>query len=383
MRLAVMFLLLIPTLALSAEIITPVEIWRAGGQDDEDVFFGVITAAQLAPDGDLWLLDMQLSTLYQYSIEGELIESLVVEGDGPGEVREPTRMFFTPEEKIALVKNFPGEVVMIETDGTPAGSFSFGDATEGGFSGIGNVTPCGKLVLASGSLSSWDGSSSTRTDYLSLFDYQGVEQTNFCSKTSENDMGGKISFNEAESFFGGRTSACSKDGTVYYAPQRNEYLIVGFNSAGEKVSEIKREYKQRKRTAEEIKEHKDGYTVITNGVKQDVDVAVEPYAQAIRQIMVRDDNSLWIANSHTFNDLPDGIYGIFDHFSEDGTYIGKVEVHLDADREKDHIFFPSDNLCVVIKDASAAVSSMYSSVEDDEEDYGDAEPLEVVVYKLD
>ena len=382
MRLGIMFLLLIPVLSLSAEIITPVEMWRAGGEDD-DVFFGVIMAAHLAPNGDLWLLDMQLSTLYQYSIDGELMESLMVEGDGPGEVREPTKMFFTPEGKIALVKNFPGKVVMIETDGTPVSSFSFGDATEGGFSGIGDVTPCGNLVLANGNLSSFDGSSSTRNEYLSLFDYQGVEQTNFCSKISENDLGGKMSFNEAESFFEGQTNACSKDGTVYYAPKRNEYLVEGFNSAGEKVSEIKREYKQRKRTAEEIEKHKDGYSATANGVKLEVDVVVEPYVQAIRQIIVRDDNSLWIANSHSFNDLPDGIYGIFDHFSEDGTFIDTVEIHLDADREKDHIFFPSDNLCVVIKDASAAVSSMYSRFEDDEEDYGDAEPLEVIVYKLD
>ena len=99
MRLAIMFLLLIPILSLSAEIITPVEIWRAGGEDDEDVFFGVIMAAQLAPNGDLWLLDMQLSTLHHYSIEGELIESLMIEGDGPGEVREPTRMFFRVSPK--------------------------------------------------------------------------------------------------------------------------------------------------------------------------------------------------------------------------------------------------------------------------------------------
>jgi len=383
MRLVIVFLLLIPTLSLSAEIITPVEMWRAGGDDDENVFFGVIMSAQLAPNGDLWLLDMQLSTLYQYSIEGEFIESLMVEGDGPGEVREPARMFFTPEGKIALVKNFPGKVVLIETDGTPVNSFSFGDATEGGFSGIENVIPCDNLILASGNLSSFDGGSSTRNEYLSLFDYQGTEQTIFCSKTSEDDLGGKISFNEAESFFEGRTNACSKDGTVYYAPKRNEYLVVGFNSAGEKVSELKREHKQRKRTAEEIEEQKDGYTVIINDVKQDVDVEVGPYAQAIRQIIVRDDNSLWIANSHTFNDLPDGVYGIFDHFSEDGTFIDTVEIHLDADREKDHIFFPSDSLCVVIKDATAAIRSMYSVVEDDEDDNSDADPLEVIVYKLD
>ena len=71
------------------------ELWRAGGDDEEEILMGVITDALLAPDGSLLLLDRQLGHILVYSPEGEFLRIMSGEGDGPGEVRMP----MTPLDK--------------------------------------------------------------------------------------------------------------------------------------------------------------------------------------------------------------------------------------------------------------------------------------------
>lgn len=75
--------------------LTPQELWRAGGEEDEH-FFGVISAALADSAGNIYLLDRQLSEVAVYSSDGRFLRTLSREGEGPGEVRRPVDMLWMP-----------------------------------------------------------------------------------------------------------------------------------------------------------------------------------------------------------------------------------------------------------------------------------------------
>ncbi len=51
------------------------EVWRAGGDDDE-VFFGSVQRVLAGPDGNVLLLDNQLSQVQIYSADGILVKKI-------------------------------------------------------------------------------------------------------------------------------------------------------------------------------------------------------------------------------------------------------------------------------------------------------------------
>ncbi len=63
------------------------ELWRVGGEDDEETVFGIITKVLIDDDNNIYLLDAQLSEISVFSPEGELINTLGREGEGPGDLR--------------------------------------------------------------------------------------------------------------------------------------------------------------------------------------------------------------------------------------------------------------------------------------------------------
>ena len=59
------------------------EVWRAGGYDDEEVLFGVITDIIADEDGNFYLLDSQLNEIQVYSPDGVYQRTIGREGEGP------------------------------------------------------------------------------------------------------------------------------------------------------------------------------------------------------------------------------------------------------------------------------------------------------------
>ena len=87
------------------ETIAPEELWRLGGDDeDEDVIFGVLTSIATDSEGNVYLLDMQLSQVYVYSSDGEYLNTIGREGEGPGEFRRAGDMFIAPDGNVAVMQ---------------------------------------------------------------------------------------------------------------------------------------------------------------------------------------------------------------------------------------------------------------------------------------
>ena len=66
----------------TSRTVTLVEQWRAGGEDDEHIF-GLLTDARCDTEGNVYLLDHQLSRITVVSPAGEYLAELGGEGDGP------------------------------------------------------------------------------------------------------------------------------------------------------------------------------------------------------------------------------------------------------------------------------------------------------------
>ena len=112
--------------------VTLKELWRVGG-DDEEILFGVISQLLHDDDGNVYALDSQLSEIRVFSASGQLLRSIGREGEGPGEFRNGSDIYMGPGGILGVVQVFPGKIVLLQRDGTPAGNFPLPAAEGGGF----------------------------------------------------------------------------------------------------------------------------------------------------------------------------------------------------------------------------------------------------------
>ena len=109
------------------------EMWRIGGLGDEENLLGLIQNAVVDEMGNLYLLDTQLVEVLVYDPHGRYLKSLGHEGDGPGELRQPRDLVLLPDGTVGLVQGFPGRIVKVDRQGTPAGELHpGGDPADGG-----------------------------------------------------------------------------------------------------------------------------------------------------------------------------------------------------------------------------------------------------------
>jgi len=161
------------------------ELWRAGG-DDEEVLFGLITQVISDDDGNVYLLDTQLSEVQVFTAEGEQLETLSRQGEGPGETNSPVDMLFMPDGSIGLVQSFPGKIVKVALNGDPAGSFTTGggDPAEGGFVALIDVKQAAGNLVLGGIRITMDQAAGiqTRTNFLASFEKDGQQKVSYLEK---------------------------------------------------------------------------------------------------------------------------------------------------------------------------------------------------------
>ncbi len=92
-----------PAPAESAATMSLTELWRIGGPDDDENLLGVINKVLADGDGNLYLLDIQLTEVQVYDPDGQYVRSLGKRGDGPGELRSVTDALFLPDGTMGLV----------------------------------------------------------------------------------------------------------------------------------------------------------------------------------------------------------------------------------------------------------------------------------------
>lgn len=357
------------------------QLWELGGEtDDEDQFFGVISDIHIDNEGNVYLLDSQLSEVKIFTGDGEFVRTIGREGEGPGEFRRPTRMFFTKDGNIGVMQTVPAKIVLLSPTGDPMGEHPLPEPEDGGFQLItsGQASE-GYLVLAMARTKlAEDQSTWARTDFLTRIDSKGTQVAEYAKKTTNINFADPVlNFAEWDTFE--RRWTVAPDGKVYACESYPDYVITVWNTDGSVDKKITREFKHRAHTAKE----KEFLTKMMEHFAQQIPncrVQVEDNVKDIEGFHIRDDGSIWVLNSKGSHDYPDDAVGVFDLYNKEGQFVRQVTLNGEGDPQDDYYLFVKNRFYVVTDFLQAAmVAQGATGLYDDEEE---AEPMAVRCYKL-
>jgi len=364
------------------------ELWRRGGEDDDEVLFGVIAQVLVDPAGNVYLLDMQLSQVQVFAPDGRFLRTLSREGEGPGEVRQPADMFMTDDGRLGLGVLFPGRVVYVTLEGEPAGTLApgGGDPGRGGFSILrGCRFGGGRTVLAVTNVAqnAADGYQ-TRSPHIASYDAGGVELHVF------HDSSYRLVFNEQvfreETLIDVplRRFCVAGDGSVYVAPDRERYRIEVYRPDGRLARVIEREYPVHRRSAAELATWTELFTASVRnqapGFRWDVCATEPPIDWVFGGLWEHADGRLWVRNSRSAIDQPAGCLSTYDVFDADGVFAEQVRVRCPGDPVEDKLFFAGADRVIQVTRYIDAVRTMMGGGAAGSGD--EAAPMEVVCYRV-
>ena len=357
------------------------ELWRVGGEDGED-FFGLITDAVFGDEGNLYLLDTRLAEVAVYDTDGERLGTLSREGDGPGEVRFPAKILFMPNGTLGIAQIFPGRIVMVDKDDTPRGVWGVSrEKTEGGFFTMYDAFLQGENIVIMGQETTQpDQTHRNQTQFAAAFDMEGNELVRYESHLQEMDFGKFRWIEDERTSFEFRHTVVGPDGRVYVASSRNQYRINVYKPDGTPDRVITRPYEHRPREQKEfdrIESQLETQLARLPGAKWEVS-RTEPDISALR---IGPDGNLWVECSRGGVDQPEGVFFTWDVFDGDGRFIEQVAAHCPGDGTEDVMLWRED-IAVQVTGFWDAVRSLQGGGAGADEDDDEAEPMEVICYRV-
>lgn len=357
------------------------ELWRVGGDtDSDDEFFGVIARITTDKEGNVYLLDSQLSEVKVFSPDGEYLRTLGREGEGPGEFRRPTDMFFLPDGNLGVLQLAPGRIIMFTAEGDPVGDHPLPQSDEGETLILINGQLMGEnLCLVLNENKVGDGKVDIKRS-LALIDSEGNELTRMHEEVREFAFANALIEEKVWSTFD-RRWAIGADGSLYAVTQFADYEIDVWNTDGTKKAVISREFERRERTQEEIETVYSIFEAFTRNAPN-ATIKVSDFDQDIAAIYPRADGTLWVLNSRGQNEVPEGSLGVFDVFDSEGHFVREVTVMGEGDPQEDGYFFVEDRLYVVTGFLDAAMSAAGGGSDDAEEEDEEAMPMSIICYQV-
>jgi len=356
------------------------ELWRRGGDTDEEVFFGTIAEFLHDADGNIYLLDGQLSEIQVFDPRGDLLRTIGRQGEGPGEFQNGADMFWAPNGDIGVVQAWPGKIVMITPTGDPGTTFALPYRGGGGFQSVTRGAGHGDSVILAGTAWTREDGKQLQFTYLKAYDSGGDELATY-QETSREVQFGNYEFREEEYVDFQRRWAVASDGRVAAALSFTDYRIHVWNADGTLDRVIERPgYKAVERTGAEKERFQAMYEAFTRWNRGST-FRVHDDHQAIGQLFFRDDGTLWVQSSAHRWRAPAGVFTSFDVYDPEGRFLQQVDLVADADAVEDGLFFVG-NRAYVVTDLFNAVMARFGG--DGNEDASlEAEPVTVVAFAFD
>lgn len=369
----------------AARTIELIENWRLG-EDDSDVLLGVITGAVIDEAGQVYLIDRQLSQILVIGPDGELVTILGREGEGPGELNQPHALLLLDDGAVGAIQGFPGRIIGLNADGTPAGDITLGGgAEEGGFSFVRECLRIDDGFVASTGRMTFDMNTgqSSLTSMLGVYDRQGALVTTIAEHAKENDMTRQV-FDEAADFTEFQQSVAGADGTIYTTPTRDEYVLKAHDRQGNLLRTLHRPFVPRKRSQDEKDAMSDDVRVVMNGQRLEVENKALDTDPVFRDLAVATDGRLFVTTCYQYRmQLPAGTAGKYDVISPAGEYVEELTLLVpDFDGNQDVLYFIDGTHFMVIKNFEAASDAMDGGGDEDEEVEDEAEPLSVILLAM-
>ncbi len=388
-RAALMLILALPALALAgdvprlidddgpargARLLEMEERWRVGGEDG-DLIFGRIVDVDMDEAGNVYVLDNQLCRVCVFSADGEHTGDLSREGEGPGEISQPTGLVLMPENVVGIAQGFPGEVVRLRGDGTPLPSlYPIGSAKDGNFGLMIGVDYADGVLCACGGRMVLTGLEDSRVDrFLSLTDDQGADPLRVLERTIPIDPTGR-NYVEKDAYYLDSRWTLGDDGEIYAAMTRDAYEVSVYDRTGALKRVFGRDCSARERTEDEKSEITPLINV--NGGPPLDSWEIEDHEPCISRILYdHETGHVWVLPSE--NDQPDGVLQTYDVFGPDGTYLERVGLPLGDEMNSGALYLFGAGRAVVVRGAGSSFGPGGDGVEDEE-----LEPLEVICYAV-
>lgn len=368
------------------------EQWRIGGEDDQDILLGLVQSGVVDDQGNVYLVDRQLSQVLVISPQGELKTTLGRAGEGPGELTRPHAVALLDGGKVGVIQGFPGRITILNPDGTPGGSVTIGEqASQGGFNFLREMKVADGMFLGVKGRNTFDMQTqkSQTVSTLSLLDLSGAEVREFLRHEEANDLANP-SFDEAASFSELSTWDVGPDGRIYTVPQREAYTINVRDLQGDVVRAYTREFEPRTRSKEDKDRVNSGMVMVVNGRRIVPESKTLDRDPAIVDLNVAADGRLFVTNCRQQDRLlPPDCAGRFDVISPEGVFEEELTVRVPGfDPEADQLVFLDGKLFLHLRNVEDARQAMLASFggdedgDEDAEDQGEPEPLEVVLYAM-
>ena len=345
-------------------------LWSLGGFED-DTIFGVISRLAEDRNGDVYMLDSQLSEISVYSPDGEYLRTIGREGEGPGEFRGSFELFIRPDDVVGVVQVFPGKIVQLTTMGEPAGNYPLPALEAGGFMLTFAGSATDNRLLLTTAMSGQTG----QTSYLRSYDFEGNELARFHEASKPMKFGGMEFEENTDRDFTSRW-AMAPDGRVACATDFGDYSVTIWNADGTVDRVITRPaFESVKRTGEErefMKAMFEGFTSWNPGSSY----TESSTHMTVQQLFFRPDGSLWVLSSEGAWRRDDGVFASFDVYDSAGRFQHQVNLLRDGDPIYDAIYFGREHIYVVTESLQAAMSNFAQDAAD-KDMRDEAEPIAV------
>jgi len=323
------------------QVVTLEELWRVG--EDEDLFFGQITTTVSDEFGQLYVLDGKQNQVQVFDTKGNHLRTLSREGDGPGEIRNASDIFITHDEKLAISSSYPGGLVFLQLDGTPAGKKRVTPQ------GVGeniicfldnavslNGTKNGDMIFVWGGQYTVDGRREQRR-FLSCFSKEMQEINRYHETSHIRDR--SLAAKEVDDYFPEDNLHCiGPDGRLYFASERNNYRIQVYSSSWQQLLTIEREFKSRKRNSSEFAYFQGLYSPGSGSSHgPGLPAEVSEITPDIEALHIGTDGNLWVQHSRSYLDQPAGIMLTYDVFGPDGRWLHQKSVACAGNGHRDRL----------------------------------------------
>jgi len=349
------------------------EVWRRGDFDD-DLIFGVIEKLVEDDNGDLYLLDSQLHEIVVLDSSGEHLRTIGRQGEGPGEFQNPLDLCLGPAGRLGVVQVFPGKLIQLERDGSPAPLFQLPEVDGGGFQLLYVAKGLEDRILVGGGVSG----QTQQENYLRALTPDGQTIATYTTASAPMQFGGMEFQEEVHRDFMRRWDV-APDGRVAAALKFTDYAIHVWDSDGELERVIERDdVPPVPRTDEERAMLKAFFEGI-NSWNPNSSYEVSQNHMAVGQVIFRSDGQLWVLPAAGVWRNSEGVLATYDVYDEAGVFRNRVELIGPGDASRDSIYFSEGRLYVVTDELGATMSAL--GVDDDTTDEV-TEPMQIIAYDM-
>jgi hypothetical protein len=328
------------------------EAWRIS-EDSEDIVGLVVDVAE-APDGSIYLLDVQLKTVWVHDRHGRRFGSVGREGDGPGEVRRPFQLLWWSDDRLAIAESFPGRFHLFCNGEEPCGTvpLQVEKESEQQFSvSLQKAQVTGQTMLVEFTHQTFAENKSIQTRRLGTSDLQGRILNTILERYKEQDMSKATHRREEDATWVDDRWAVGTNGVVYVADAHRGYAINAFSLDGARSMVVSREYECVVRSKEEREESARPYERISRSWPN-LTYEISDYHMDIVGLRAMRDGTIWVQSSEGKWRLPGGAIAGYDVFDADGRYVEQVTLFAPGD--------PVDDLIVLLDERVVVVPGFWS-----------------------